>query len=366
MTENNTIRIMIAGDVNLGNHPVCIEHGVKTKQIKYGTSFPFQKIRNCLERADLRIGNCEVVLSEKGMDRNSLKSVEFRSYPDAVRGLEYARFDIMALGTNHALNHGEEAFRESVKVMEERGIKCAGIKNEENGCIPVKVNIKGVSVGVLAYSFRPEKYFKGVPCYAQGDKDIICEEIERLKKECGTVILSLHWGDEFIQRPSLEQIENARAFADAGADIVFGHHPHVLQGVEKYKGACIAYSLGNFICDMWQAERRETVIIDAVAGNDGLKEFSLIPVKINESFQPEVLRGEEADKLLRKTEELGKVVYDEDFSEREMKNEAYLREVSQTVKKNRYESYLYFFKKIFSCRPLFFYQNIKRAITRRM
>lgn len=366
MSRDNEIRIMITGDVNLGDHPVCIGHGVKSKQVKYGPIFPFLKIHKLLKGADLRIGNCEVVLSEEGLDRNLLSSAEFRSYPDAVRGLKYAQFDIMALPTNHSLNHGEKAFRESIRVMEENGIKCVGMKGEDGGCIPAVVDVKGISVGILAYSFRPEKYFKGEPCYAQGDKDTICRDIKLLREKCSFVIVSLHWGDEFIQRPSLWQIETAREFVDAGAGIIFGHHPHVLQGIERYNGGCTAYSLGNFICDMWQDERRETVIIDAVINAEGLRDINIIPVKINDSFQPEELKGRESLELTIKMEKLTGIISDETFSEREEKSVSYSREIASTVKKNRYESYLYFFSKCFSCRPIFFYQNMKRAVTRRL
>ena len=364
--KNKSVRLMIVGDVNLGDHPVCLGHGVKSMQLKFGPNFPFLKVKEVLSKADITMGNLEVVLSEKGIDYRFLNTVEFRSYPDAVKGLQYAGYDIVSVATNHALNHGEEPFRDSLNILSENGIKYVGLKSVSGGCVPVVIEAGGVKVGFLAYSLRPEKYFKGLPCYADGKTEVICEDIKALKQECSFIVVSLHWGDEFIQRPSLWQIESARALIHAGAGIIIGHHPHVLQGMEHYKGGFIAYSLGNFVCDMWQKERRETVIIDLLLNDKDIESVNLIPVKINNMLQPEILGGEEAEKLIKKLKLFNSFIHSEDFARRSEKEEKYWKEVFKTVRKNRYQSYLYFLKNIFRYKPRFAYQNIMRSVLRRI
>ncbi len=112
------------------------------------------------------------------------------------------------------------------------------------------------------------------------------------------MVVSLHWGDEFIDRPSPADVQLARAIVDAGADLIIGHHPHVLRGVERHGRGWIVYSLGNFVCDMlWEEELRETAIAECRLSKNGVEQVRLLPVRINDDSQPVPLQGEGAARL---------------------------------------------------------------------
>jgi poly-gamma-glutamate synthesis protein (capsule biosynthesis protein) len=172
-------------------------------------------------------------------------------------------------------------------------------------CREVFVEKNGLKTGFLGYSLRPRQYFTEEPLYAEGERERIVEDVRRTRAVADAVVVSLHWGDEFIDRPSPDEIDIAHAVMDAGADLIIGHHPHVLRGVERYGRGYIVYSLGNFVCDMiWDEPLRETAIVQCRLTAEGVKDFSLIPVRINDDYQPEVLQGAAAQTLLARVQVL--------------------------------------------------------------
>ena len=100
-------------------------------------------------------------------------------------------------------------------------------------------------------------------------------------------MVSVHWGEEFIQEPAPSEIRLARRLVDAGATLVIGHHPHVLRGIERYGDGCIVYSLGNFVCDMvWDDTLRTSMVFECELTPAGVRDVRLVPVFINDDFQP--------------------------------------------------------------------------------
>ena len=125
--------------------------------------------------------------------------------------------------------------------------------------LPVSITVAGVGLTFLGYSLRPRQYFTEEPLYAEGREDGILSDVRAARGESDVVIVSLHWGEEFIDRPSPDDVRLAHAIVDGGADLIIGHHPHVLRGVERRGRGWIVYSLGNFVCDMhWEEPLRET------------------------------------------------------------------------------------------------------------
>lgn len=98
----------------------------------------------------------------------------------------------------------------------------------------------------------------------------------------------MHWGDEYINLPSIFQIYFAHDIIDAGADVIIGHYPHVLQPVEKYKGRIISYSLGNFVSDMCSETTKKSMILKIIFNQNQIKKVELIPIYINKNYQPEI------------------------------------------------------------------------------
>lgn len=115
--------------------------------------------------------------------------------------------------------------------------------------------------------------------------------IREAKNLADLVVVSMHYGEEYVLEPDNLQVSISRAAIDAGADLVVGHHPHVVQKTEKYKEGYIAYSLGNFVFDQeFSEETMNGLILKAVIKDKKIKEVILVEIKINQFFQPEIAK----------------------------------------------------------------------------
>ena len=296
----NGIVITAVGDIMLGDLPMCNGFGVGSTIKKYGSKFIFEKIKDELS-GDIVFGNLEAVLSDKNKNMFSINSMSLRGDPKSVEGLKYAGFNILSLANNHSLEHGYEALYDTVDLLNDNNIIPLGVGREkEIARKPAVFNIKTKKIAFLGYCLRPDKTaYRSIK-----NKEEILEDIKNVKENADYIILSLHWGDEFVQIPAPWQIDFAHKLIDNGVSIILGHHPHVLQGIEEYNGGIIAYSLGNFVFDMWQRKERESVILKCILSENGEINKELIPVFINKSYQPEVLYDNNAKNLLSKIDML--------------------------------------------------------------
>jgi poly-gamma-glutamate synthesis protein (capsule biosynthesis protein) len=304
---HRTIRLSAVGDLTLGDHPLCVGFGAFSRFRREEPLFPFSKSLDALRRADLLFGNLECAHSRLGLHESDYHSVQMRGEPRFIEALPAAGFKVVNVANNHSMQHGSEAFSDTVSSLERAGLKCCGIAADDSArhARPLVVQQNGLSVGFLGYSLRPRQYFEQVPPYAEGHPDEMVRDVEGLRKFTDVVVVSVHWGDEFIQEPAPHEILLSRRLADAGAALVIGHHPHVLRGIEQRGNSCIAYSLGNFICDMvWDDTLRTTVILECEIGPEGVRKVDLVPAFINKDFQPEVLSGAAAARVLDGIDEL--------------------------------------------------------------
>ena len=246
MTDQ-TISLIAVGDIMLGDFPLTFGFGVRS-MIDNGTDI-FKNVEQIFQNKDICFGNLECVLSDNNLNKSDIDSQILRGSPAAINILKKANFNVLAIANNHIMQHGETAFRETKALLEQAKILPVGVSEGESGkCVSQYLEVKGLKICFLGYSHRPEKYNKK-KLYSHGGKEKIVEQIRECASLSDIVILSLHWGDEFINTPSIDQVVDAHAYVDAGASIILGHHPHILQGVERYNGAVIAYILGNFVFD---------------------------------------------------------------------------------------------------------------------
>jgi poly-gamma-glutamate synthesis protein (capsule biosynthesis protein) len=137
----------------------------------------------------------------------------------------------------------------------------------------------------------------------------------------------------------------ARKIIDAGADLIIGHHPHVLRGVENYKHGVIAYSLGNFVCDMaWDKRLRESLIFSCSLTKTGIRDIELTPVYINDTYQPEILKGQEGKDLLMRIQNLSEALSEEDLSSFDEKTCNYEKAAGEMLDAYRTKSHRYFLR----------------------
>ena len=200
------------------------------------------------------------------------------------------------------MQHGSAPFLETVRMIEESGIAVCGLRAADGrAAVPASVERNGLDVAFLGYSLRPRQYFTDEPLYAEGDREHIIADVRHARDRHDAVVVSLHWGDEFVDTPSPEEVSLAHAVMDAGAALIVGHHPHVLRGIERYGRGFIVYSLGNFVCDMtWDERMRESAVLRCTLTPDGVSELELVPVRINGDCRPEPLAGDRRARLERR------------------------------------------------------------------
>ncbi|MGB5108077.1 MAG: CapA family protein [Candidatus Zixiibacteriota bacterium] len=353
--------ISAIGDIMLGDLPACSGFGVGSMIKKHGPEFPFALAKQGLADSDLVIGNLEVVLSRFDSKNDPFARTHLRAQPETVEGLKWAGVNAVALANNHIMQHGSGAVHETISILRQYNIAFTGIADKAAGIENLAVVEKrGMKIGLLAYNFRPLQYFVSPPIDARGEPDKICSDIETAKSKSDLVILSLHWGEEFINRPSAEQVKMGRRFIDAGAHIILGHHPHIVQGVEKYRGRVIAYSLGDFIFDLWEPRLRKSMILRITVENPDNIGLEILPLFINNRWQPELLAGQAAENLKFEIESLSKLI-DADADANEWN-----AEVAIELRRHRRGVYKHYVSSIhrFGAKRLF--SNIARAISGRV
>ncbi len=358
--KNDGIRFSAVGDITLGDHPLCVGFGAYSKFKNLPATFPYEKVLPEFEAADILFGNLECPLSGSGLRDNYYKAIQMRGSSNFVKGLVKAGFKVVNLANNHSMQHGKDAFLETVKLLDKHSIKYCGLRGENRinsqACI---LDVNGLKVAFLGYSLRPRQYIESVPLYAEGTLDGITSDVNKMREKTNYIIVSLHWGDEFIEYPSPAEIDMGRRIVDAGADLIIGHHPHILRGIEKYKQGVIAYSLGNFVCDMvWDQRLRESVIFQCIITKSGIQDIELKPVFINDNYQPEILTGQKGEALLSRVNKLSYRLMYENLSCFKEKMSEYNKAAVQINKLYRRKSHRYFLRKIGNYRSRILIQQI--------
>ncbi|MGN1116062.1 MAG: CapA family protein [Candidatus Ornithomonoglobus sp.] len=196
---------------------------------KYGTDYFFENVRDIFAEDDMTIVNFEGTLSTQG--EREAKQFAFRGDPSYVNILTGSSVEAANLANNHSSDYGEVSLTDTKMYLDQAGIlNCRG---EENVCVS---DINGIKVGLVGINYLNDQMKTELEAAVSKAKNMGAE----------LVILSIHWGVEKAAAPNDEQIEAAHRAVDCGADLVIGTHPHVLEGIEKYNGRYIIYSLGNF------------------------------------------------------------------------------------------------------------------------
>ena len=262
------------GDISLTDGYFDVGFGVGSK-LKQGFD-PFQHIQRTSE--DCWIGNFEGVASETS-EKCGNAALQFRVNPEYLSCLKH--FDVYGIANNHAMQHGIEAYQRTFNYLISCGSLCFGSKVQKSQVF----EHQGRKVSITGFSQRIDA-FSQEPCYWHNPEyKEIENEIRQLPEDAFKIVF-VHWGTEFINRPSSSQKHFAHGLVDVGFDLVLGMHPHVLQGYEQYNDKYIFYSLGNFVFDMpWEPTK-----YGAIVGVD-LSKDEIVPVveyvRINNEFAPE-------------------------------------------------------------------------------
>ncbi|NVO00251.1 MAG: CapA family protein [Geobacteraceae bacterium] len=268
---------------------------------KLGYDYPFDATREILKSSDIVTGNLEAPLAANGVEFTE-KKFRFKTAPKAATSLKNAGFNHLTLANNHILDFGVEGLEQTLAALDAIKITHSGAGLDLSDARKASVvEVKGVKIALLSYSLTyPDEFFAGSarPGAAPGYASIYVADIRKAKESVDCVIVSFHWGGEGLESPKPYQLSVAHNAVDAGADIVLGHHPHVLQGVEYYGKGIIFYSLGNFAFGSLSRTSSQSMIARIVF-DGGLKEVEIIPLNVRNSevrFQPRPLEGRQARK----------------------------------------------------------------------
>jgi poly-gamma-glutamate synthesis protein (capsule biosynthesis protein) len=216
-----------------------------------GAAYPFERVGEQLSGFDLLIGNLEGTFTERG--EPLAKTYTFRAPPELASSLADGGFDAVSLGNNHAFDFGSVGLLDTLDALEAVGIPWFGAGADEvSARSPLVLDVGGQRVALLGYSGVGESGFasSGMPGVARGSVEAISADVRAATQMADYVVMVMHAGVEYTREPSAWQRSLAYAAVDAGADVVIGHHPHVLQPWERYEEGLILYSLGNFVFDL--------------------------------------------------------------------------------------------------------------------
>ncbi len=330
----------------------------------------FQHVAGILNRGDIVFGQLEANLSDRGTPLPQAR-LPCRASPQTFRSIKDARFNIVSFASNHCMDLGPDVMLETVDVLRKLGFAVIGVgRNIEEARKPAIIERKGTKIAFLAYAsvlrtgynagpdragcapmrawtlYHQLDYQPGTPPLIltfpyKDDLEALIEDVKKAKAQADLVALSFHWGIHFYHAAiATYQKEVAHAAIDAGADIILGHHPHILKGIEVYKGKAIFYSMGNFAFDLpmeehadrmkrspelvelvklygikhdpeWKnyclpPESRKSMIVRCNILDKKIQRACFLPVLINQRAQPQVVPREDKnfDELVQYMKEI--------------------------------------------------------------
>jgi poly-gamma-glutamate synthesis protein (capsule biosynthesis protein) len=238
------VRLVAVGDVLLAR-------GVGGHIKRDGAAYPFANVKDIISGADLAFCNLECTLSRRGIPQR--RRFRFRADPALASTLRATGFDVASLANNHTMDFGRDALLDTVDAVRGNGIVPVGAGEDRAEALRVQViETKGLRIGFVAYtdiSSGGAVRLGDRPTVAGAYEDEIPDLIRQAKSRCDVLVVSFHWGVEYMTLPTERQKRLARLCIDNGADLILGHHPHVLQTTEVYKSKPIIYSMGAFVWD---------------------------------------------------------------------------------------------------------------------
>ena len=305
-TPPRDVVISFIGDCTLGGDPrlgqldafrgVLAQHG-NSAAYCFGGALPYTAADS------LTIINLEGPLTAR--DFGADKEFAFKGDPSFAAMLPAGGIEAVTLANNHVMDYGEDGYADTLDALNAHGVAAADIGK------PIVFEVEGWKIGVAVSKFLYSSRVKQLK-----------DDIAALRDEgCAVVAVIVHWGEEGAMAPDESIRADARALIDAGADVVVGHHPHILQGIERYQGRITAYSLGNFVFGgNRNPVERETAIFQqrfTVSEDGGALEpsgFRIVPFSVSgargNDYRPVPLHGDEAQRVYERINQRGAMLED--------------------------------------------------------
>ena len=287
--QQQSVTLLLGGDVMLGNW-------VTDHLDRDGFDYPFRAVKPVLDSADIRFCNLETPIGTADSTMRTDKTYTFALPPKYREALRHGNFDVVSLANNHILDYGHALADSTLHYLHQLGISGVGYgQSSMNSAEPTILERNGFRVGFLAYSMTfPSDFWAtdSTPGTAYPDENNFVRIIESLDAQVDFTVLSFHWGAENSDSTKAYQQVFAHSAIDAGADLVVGHHPHVWQGLEAYRGRLIAYSLGNFCFGSFSKSAVHSGLLEVRAARDSVLAARIHPLNVENvtvRFQPQPL-----------------------------------------------------------------------------
>lgn len=273
-----------------------------------GEDYPYARIAPVFQGADIGLANLECPLSRRGK-RYAKKKFTFRGRPEAAGALLKAGINVVALGNNHIMDYGAEALQDTLAALDQAGVAHAGAgETLSEARAPARLDLPGgVQAAILSYSLTyPAAFWAGRrnPGTAFARLPQVEADVASAAAWADWVAVCFHWGGELKTLPRQYQVQFGRAAIDAGAHVVLGSHPHILQGMEWYRGGLIVYSLGNLAFGGGRSKRAVDSALVKVNFDPGTKSLDawVLPLSVDNlatRFIPTPLTGDRAERIVR-------------------------------------------------------------------
>jgi poly-gamma-glutamate synthesis protein (capsule biosynthesis protein) len=268
-------------------------------------AYPFVGVAAQLQNADITVGNVESSLGDTGQP--AAKSYTFRAPPQAAPSLALAGFDVVSLANNHGMDYGPDTLLQGIQLLHDAGLSTVGAgANLTEARTAVIRELNGLRLAFLGYvnvpvegrGFNTETWTAtdSAPGLAWAIPEWISADVTAVRSQADIVMIILHSGYEYREDPSPPQIAAAQAAITAGADLVLGHHAHILQGLEfADNSSVIVYGLGNFAFEIDGPP--ETMLLNVWLDAQGVRELEIVPAVIRFGGQPRLADPVEANAI---------------------------------------------------------------------
>lgn len=273
-----SVRLIFVGDVMLGRNITPVRRA-------QGNGYPLALVAPILRSADLTFANLESPLTNLP---HYPGGYNLQAEPAAVESLSLAGFDWVSVANNHSGDHGRGGMIDTIKALRSKNILWAGGgEDEASARRPALVTVNGLRLALLAYdgTYATIEAVGNLAGSQKLDLNRAIADVKRARTSVEIVIVSIHWGVEYSAQPTTSEKQIARQLVDAGAALVIGHHPHVVEPMEWIARAdgrtsVVAYSLGNFLFDMCcRIETMESPIMQVIVDKQGVAALNLIPTR---------------------------------------------------------------------------------------
>lgn len=273
------IKISFGGDLCLANDPTFKKIGIVNSLNSDYKQNIIKELSNLFHTSDISIINFE---SPMTFDTQIARANSFLIPPETIEILKKSNILFANIANNHILQHGEKLFDDTIELLRNAGISIIGKYEKEISDTVITLELKDKKIGIAGFNERHD--FINNNKYSELTKLNVLKTLEYMNNQKYDIkILIFHWGNEYVNIPSQSQIDMAHNFIDYGANIIVGHHSHVIQPVEIYNGGIIAYSLGNLLFDnLYSRDFKISAVLNICINEINELQYKLIPIYLDE------------------------------------------------------------------------------------